>query len=111
PSPGRYGAASGGTFAVDTSTASMPGQVVPFTIANMRKDDGVLFRAEKDGEWVFEQKLPAGEVLDLKPAPRTHYMAVFLHEPHKEAFTVSWFAPQTWLIRRPAPPQPVPPPS
>lgn len=80
----------------DPPVPAGPVVMVTVTVANVRKEQGLLFTVGKEG-LTYIQKLPAGEAIDLVAAPGTRYAAVFQSEPYQEAHVVKGKA--TWLLR------------
>jgi hypothetical protein len=71
-------------------------------VANVRKEEVVLFTVDDKGELTFVQKLPHGEAIDLETTKGQRWVAVFLSDPYRESFTVTG-EKATWLIRSTAP--------
>jgi hypothetical protein len=93
--------------------ALTPAKEVKLTVANVTKEEALLFSEGDNGKFVFSQKVPAGEAVDVKTAPGKRWSAVWGTEtvfPHGATFRVPNNATTDdipWLLRpdtRQAPP-------
>jgi hypothetical protein len=84
---------------VTADSADVP-EKRPLAVVNLRKEDVVLFTVDDKGELTFVAKAPQGEAIDLDARQGQKWVAVFLSEPFREAFTVSGDR-AVWLLRAP----------
>jgi hypothetical protein len=91
---------------LDPSTIGLPAcddpsTLMTLTVANVRKEDLVVFHVDGKGELTLPHKVPAGDAIDLDVAKGQRLVAVFLSDPYRVAYTAGGNN-ATWLIR-PAP--------
>jgi hypothetical protein len=73
-------------------------RTVTLTVANVRKEDLVVFQMDDKGELTLPQKVPAGDAIDLDVVKGQRLVAVFLSDPYRETYPAS-ANHATWLIR------------
>ena len=73
-------------------------RTLTLTVANVRKEDVVVFHVDDKGELTLPHVVPAGDAIDLDVVKGQRLFAVFLSDPYREVFTAA-DSNATWLIR------------
>lgn len=68
------------------------------TVANLLREEAILFTVNPDGGLKFVLKLAHGEAVDLPASANTRFAAVFQSEPYHAGFVAQQGA-STWLLR------------
>jgi hypothetical protein len=92
-------------FPLERELATMEARPGKLTVANVLKEEAMLFLVTKDG-LTFVRKLPHGEAADLDATAGQRYAAVFASAPYQVGHEVK-AAGETWVLRvtpRPAVP-------
>lgn len=84
-----------------------PATTTQVTIANIRKETGLLFKVADQGELTFVQKVAHGEAVDLETVTGQRWVVVFVEQPHHESRVIKQ-ENEVWLLRGPATPANVP---
>lgn len=74
---------------------------VKLTVANVRKEEALIFEMEAGNKLTFVQKVPAGSAVDVKTTTNKQLVAIFADKPAGQWYSV-WPAPQpdaVWLLR------------
>jgi hypothetical protein len=69
-----------------------------FTVANVKKEEVLLFTEGGEGRLDFVRKVPAGEAVDLQSAPGVRWVAVSTVQPDGQTFNPRR-AGEIWLLR------------
>lgn len=86
------------SFPLERELATMEAGAGKLTVANVLKEEAMLFLVTKDG-LTFVRKLPHGEAADLDARAGQRYAAVFASAPHQVGHEVK-ASSETWLLRR-----------
>jgi hypothetical protein len=71
---------------------------VKLTVANVRKEEALLFTLAANGKLTFVKKVPAGEAVDVEASTGQRWVAVFTDRPAGESFVTTQVA-ENWLLR------------